>query len=46
MIKERHRASDLHIENMHAQDFPEPKGNTIWTKHQVNQDGTPKSDTP
>lgn len=34
-----------HIENMHAQDFQEPIGNTIWTKHQVNQEGTPKGDT-
>ena len=27
---------------MHAQDFQEPKGNTIWTQHQVNQEETQK----
>jgi hypothetical protein len=25
---------------MHAQDFQEPKGNTIWTKHQKEQAST------
>ena len=30
---------------MHAQDFQEPKGDIIWTKHQVNQEGTQKCDT-
>ena len=25
---------------MHAQDLHEPKGDTIWTKHQVNQEDT------
>lgn len=29
---------------MHAQDLHEPKGDTIWTKHQVNQEGTQKCD--
>ena len=23
---------------MHAQDFQEPKEDTIWTKHQINQE--------
>ena len=31
--------------NMHAQDFQEPKGDTIWTKHQANQEGTQRCDT-
>ena len=31
---------------MHAQDFQEPKGDIIWTKHQANQEGTQKCDTP
>ena len=30
---------------MHAQDFQGPKGDTIWTKHQVNQEGNQKIDT-
>ncbi len=29
---------------MHAQDFQEPKGDTIWTKYQLNQEGTQKCD--
>ena len=29
---------------MHAQDLHEPKGDTIWTKYQVNQEGTQKCD--
>ena len=27
---------------MHAQDFQEPKGDTIWTKHQESQERTQK----
>ena len=30
---------------MYAQDFQEPKGDIIWTKHQENQEGTPKCGT-
>ena len=30
---------------MHAQDFQEPKIDTIWTKYQEKQEGTPKCDT-
>ena len=30
---------------MHAQDFQEPKGDIIWTKHQANQEGTPRCAT-
>ena len=30
---------------MHAQDFQEPNEDIIWTKHQENQEGTPKCDT-
>ena len=29
---------------MHAQDLQEPNGDTIWTKHQENQEGTQKCD--
>ena len=27
---------------MHAYNFQEPKRDIIWTKHQVNQESTPK----
>ena len=37
---------NMHIVNMHAHDFQEPKGDIIWTKHQANQEGTQKCDTP
>ena len=29
---------------MHAQDFQEPKEDTIWTKHQIKHDDTWKCD--
>jgi hypothetical protein len=28
---------DIHSVNMHAQEFQEPKGDIVWTKHQTNQ---------
>ena len=31
---------------MHAHDFQEPKGDIIGTKHQANQEGIQKCDTP
>ena len=35
----------IHKVSMHAQNFQEPKGDTIWTRHQENQDDTLKCDT-
>ena len=31
---------------MHAQDFEETRGDTIWTKHQESQERTQKGVTP
>ena len=35
---------DIHSVNMHAQYFQEPKGDIVWTKHQINQKCTQRCD--